>query len=144
MTEVIEDVYDQFTVKAVAGRVAAGQKQMTKAKLLDLAGGRVWTGRQAKENGLVDELGTLDDAIAFAKKEAGLDPSKDIELQMLPKGSSFIDKLMDGDLDLPFGSVLVDLKNLPGGARAMQLMTPVLNAHRAPVQVLMPFHVEFK
>ncbi|VTR94753.1 signal peptidase : Periplasmic serine protease OS=Planctomyces maris DSM 8797 GN=PM8797T_20079 PE=4 SV=1: Peptidase_S49: Peptidase_S49 [Gemmata massiliana] len=144
MTEVIEEVYDQFTDKAVAGRVAAGQKQMTKAKLLELAGGRVWTGRQAKANGLVDELGTLDDAIAFAKKEAGIDPSKDLELLMLPKGSSFFDKLMDGDLDLPFGRALADLKNVPGGAKAMQLMAPVLNAHKAPVQMLIPFHVEFK
>jgi protease-4 len=144
MTEIIEEVYDQFTEKAAAGRVAAGQKQMTKAKLLDLAGGRVWTGRQAKANGLVDELGTLDDAIAFAKKEAGLDPSKDVELLMLPKGASFLDKLMDGDLDLPFGRALADLKAVPGGARAVQLMAPVLNAHKAPVQMLMPFHLEFK
>lgn len=144
MTEIIEEVYDQFTDKAVAGRVAAGQKEMTKTKLLELAGGRVWTGRQAKANGLVDKLGTLDDAIAFAKKEAGFDPTKDLELLMLPKGSSFMDKLMDGDLDLPFGSVVADLKNVPGGAKAMQLMGPVLNARKAPVQMLMPFQVEFK
>jgi protease-4 len=144
MTEIIEEVYDQFTDKAVAGRVSAGQKQMTKAKLLELASGRVWTGRQAKANGLVDELGTLDDAIAFVKKEAGLDPSKDVELLMLPKGSSFIDKLMDGDLDLPFSSVVADLKNVPGGDKAMRLMAPVLNSHKAPVQMLMPFQIEFK
>ena len=35
---------------------------------VELAGGRVWTGRQAKANGLVDELGTLDDAIAYARR----------------------------------------------------------------------------
>ncbi len=144
MTETIEEVYDQFTDKAVAGRVAAGQKEMTKAKLLSLAGGRVWTGRQAKANGLVDELGTLDDAIAFAKKEAGLDPAKDLELLMLPKGSSFLDKLMEGDLDLPFSKAVAELKALPGGAKALQLMAPVLNARKSPIQALMPFHVEFK
>lgn len=144
MTETIEEVYDQFTDKAVAGRVAAGQKQMTKAKLLELAGGRVWTGRQAKANGLVDELGTLDDAVAFAKKEAGLDPAKDLELLMLPKGSSFFEKLLDGDLGLPFGKVLADVKALPGGEKALRLMAPVLNAHKAPIQALLPFHVEFK
>ncbi len=144
MTETIEEVYDQFTDKAVAGRVAAGQKDMTKVKLLALAGGRVWTGRQAKANGLVDELGTLDDAIAFAKKEAGLDPTKDMELLMLPKGSSFLDKIMDGDLGLPFGKALSELKAIPGSDKALRLMAPVLNAHKAPVQMLMPFHVEFK
>lgn len=144
MGETIEEVYDQFTDKAVAGRVAAGQKEMTKAKLLELAGGRVWTGRQAKANGLVDELGTLDDAIAFAKKEAGLDPKKDMELLMLPKASSFLDKLMEGDLDLPFGKALGELKAIPGGEKALRMTAPLLNGHKAPIQALLPYHVEFK
>ena len=63
MTGLMKDVYDQFLDKALAGRKEAGQK-LTRADLEKLAGGRVWTGRQAKANGLVDELGTLDDAIA--------------------------------------------------------------------------------
>ena len=58
---------------------------MTRDELVKLAGGRVWTGRQAKANGLVDELGTLDDAIAGAKKLAGIDPKKEMELLILPK-----------------------------------------------------------
>lgn len=144
MIETIEEIYDQFTDKAVAGRVAAGRKEMTKAKLLELAGGRVWTGRQAKANGLVDELGTLDDAIAFAKKEAGLDPKKDMELLMLPKASSFLDKLMDGDLGLPFGKALGELKTLPGGEKALRMAAPLLNGHKAPIQALLPYHIEFK
>ena len=57
----MQDIYDQFLDKALEGRKKAGV-EMTKEKLLKLAGGRVWTGRQAKANGLVDELGTLDDA----------------------------------------------------------------------------------
>jgi len=144
MTATIEEIYDQFTDKAVAGRVAAGQKEMTKAKLLALAGGRVWTGRQAKANGLVDELGTLDDAVAYATKQAGLDPAQELELLMLPKGSSLFERLADGDLGLPFGKALADLRSLPGGEKALRLMAPVLNARNAPVQMLLPYHVEFK
>ena len=144
MTATIEEIYDQFTDKAVAGRVAAGQKEMTKAKLLTLAGGRVWTGRQAKANGLVDELGTLDDAVAYATKQAGLDPAQELELLMLPKGSSLFERLADGDLGLPFGKALSELRSLPGGEKALRLMAPVLNARNAPVQMLLPYHVEFK
>ena len=70
MTALMKDIYDQFLDKAIEGRKKAGKK-MTATELEALAGGRIWTGRQAKENGLVDELGTLDDAIAAA--EAGRD-----------------------------------------------------------------------
>src|SRR5262245_35414466 len=84
MTEYIQETYGQFIDKALAGRQAAGQK-MTREQLVKLAGGRVWTGRQAKANGLVDELGTLDDAIASAKTFAGIDPKQEMELLLLPK-----------------------------------------------------------
>ena len=53
VTEMMEDIYDQFTTKAAEGR------KMPVEKLRELAGGRVYTGRQALENGLVDQLGTL-------------------------------------------------------------------------------------
>jgi len=62
--------YESFTSKAAAGR------HMSVEKLKSLAGGRVWTGVQAKSLGLVDELGGLDKAIELAatkgklKKEA--------------------------------------------------------------------------
>ena len=143
MTETIEEVYDQFTDKAVAGRVNAGQKDMTKAKLLALAGGRVWTGRQAKANSLVDELGTLDDAIAFAKKEAGLDPTKDMELLMLPKATSFLDQIMEGGL--PFGlSLTAELKAMPGGAKVLKALAPILVAPKDRVRMAMPYVIEWK
>src|SRR5262249_30214239 len=64
--ESMQTVYDQFLDKTLSGRKKAGVS-LTREKLLTLAGGRVWTGRQAKAAGLVDELGTLDDAIAAAK-----------------------------------------------------------------------------
>ncbi|PIV35317.1 MAG: signal peptide peptidase SppA [Lysobacterales bacterium CG02_land_8_20_14_3_00_62_12] len=53
------------------GKVAAARKQTPEA-IDGIARGRVWTGAQAKERGLVDRLGTLDDAIAAAAKRAGL------------------------------------------------------------------------
>ena len=94
MTALIHDAYDQFLDKAIEGRTKAGVK-ITRKELEAIAGGRIWTGRQAKERGLVDDLGNLDDAVASAKKAAGVAEDKDLELLILPKPRSFIDALMD-------------------------------------------------
>lgn len=66
ITESIEKIYDVFLQ-----RVATGRK-MTKEQVNEIAQGRVWTGTMAKENGLVDALGGLDAAIAYAAKKANV------------------------------------------------------------------------
>jgi len=142
LTETVEDVYDQFLSKAVAGRQANGQK-MTREQLEGLAGGRVWTGRQAKANGLVDELGTLDDAVAYAKKEAGVDPKQEMELLMLPKPTSFLDQLMEGGL--PFGlSLSAELKAITGADKALKGLAPILVAPKEKVRMALPYVIEWK
>jgi len=143
MTEYIEETYSQFIDKAVAGRQAAGQK-LTREQLVKLAGGRVWTGRQAKANGLVDELGTLDDAIASAKTFAGVDPKQEMELLILPKAASFLDKLMDGDVDLPFMSLQAELLKLPGADKAIRGLAPFLRTANDPAKAMLPFRIEIK
>ncbi len=139
MTATIEEIYDQFIDKGLEGRKAAGV-DMDRARLLSLAGGRVWTGRQAKAAGLVDELGTIDDAIAYAKTLAKIDPATEMELYQLPKGGSFLDKLADGDFASPFGA----LRSIPGAEKAMKMAAPVLNTANDPVKMLMPFMIEWK
>jgi protease IV len=141
MTETIEEVYATFLNKATEGRVAAGQKAMTREKLESLAGGRVWTGRQAKENGLVDELGTLNDAIAYAKKEAGLPADKTVEMLNLPKGAGFFEKLMEGGL--PFG-LKAELKLIPGAEKALQHLAPFLGNGKSGVRMALPYTIEWK
>ncbi|HMP04743.1 MAG TPA: signal peptide peptidase SppA, partial [Lacipirellulaceae bacterium] len=74
----MKTVYDQFTAKAAKGR------GMSQEQLEELAGGQVFTGRMAKRNGLVDDVGTLRDAIQAAKRLAGLDPDQKYELKLLP------------------------------------------------------------
>ncbi len=143
MTEYIEETYAQFLDKALAGRKAAG-KTMTRDELLKLAGGRVWTGRQAKANGLVDELGTLDDAIAGAKKLAGIDPKEPMELLILPRAESLLDKLMEGDVKLPFGSLTAELRLIPGAEKALKMAAPLLRTQKDPAKVMLPYLVEWK
>jgi protease-4 len=59
-------IYDAFV-----GVVAAGRKR-DRAEIERVAGGRVWNGRDAKDVGLVDELGGLSSAVAFAQRRASL------------------------------------------------------------------------
>jgi protease-4 len=62
----LDRIYDDFTAKVAEGR------EMSREQVDSLARGRVWTGADAKANGLVDELGGLDRAIDMARKRAGL------------------------------------------------------------------------
>ncbi|MBX6769906.1 MAG: signal peptide peptidase SppA, partial [Actinomadura rubrobrunea] len=62
----LDRIYEVFTAKAAEGR------GLSRERVHELARGRVWTGADAKENGLVDELGGLDLALDLARKKAGL------------------------------------------------------------------------
>lgn len=92
MHKLLEDIYGQFTGKAAKGR------KMDIEKLQSLAKGRVYTGDQAKKLGLIDEIGTLDDAVAAAKLAAGLGDKDRVERLMLPKPTSPFEQLL-GPLD---------------------------------------------
>lgn len=83
----VDQGYESFTSKAAAGR------KMTLARLKSMAGGRVWTGVQAKKLGLVDELGGLDRAIEIAADRAKLPPAS-YKVVVFPKAKSFLDEIL--------------------------------------------------
>lgn len=91
--QLIQATYEAFVEKAAAGR------KTTPEKIDAVAQGRVWTGNQAKQIGLVDELGGLDRAIAIAKQRAGIREDSEVELIVYPPRKSFYDIVRD-----PFGS----------------------------------------
>lgn len=68
----IDDVHTQFVEAIAAGRRLEIQKVRT------LADGRIFTGRQARELGLVDELGNLDAAVRYAGKLGGIEGKPDV------------------------------------------------------------------
>lgn len=82
-------VYDDFK-----GHVQKSRGDKLSKPLEEMAGGRVFTGAQAKELGLVDELGGLHDAIEFVAKEAGLEK---YEVRVIPRPKNFVELLM-GDV----------------------------------------------
>jgi len=73
------------------GRCADG-RQMSTDEIDEIAQGRVWTGRDAKELGLVDKIGNIDDAIALAAEMSGLE---DYKIEELPTPKPFIETLME-------------------------------------------------
>jgi len=89
LQEQLQSFYDQFVEKV------ADSRHSTPEKIDALAQGRVWTGRQAKQNGLVDELGGLDRAIAIAKQRAKIAADSDVELMVYPPRKSFYELLSD-------------------------------------------------
>ena len=64
---VLDNMYERFL-----SVIAENRKELTQEKLRLLADGRIYTARQALENGLIDQIGYLDEAITLAKQEAGL------------------------------------------------------------------------
>lgn len=93
--EFIGSTYDDFITKVAKGR------SKEKTYIDSIGQGRVWTGRQGKENGLVDEYGGLDKAIEVAKQLANLPADKGIQRVIMPKPPSFFEELLnsggDGD-----------------------------------------------
>ena len=80
--------YDDFVEKAAQGR------NMTEEQLRNIASGRVWSGAEAKANGLVDVLGGLDDAIRIAARAAKLEDGG-YRVKYLPEEQSFTEELLN-------------------------------------------------
>lgn len=84
--EGVEEVYDIFLERVAQGR------DITLAQADSLAQGRVWSGSDAKRIGLVDELGTLDDAIAMAAELAKV---SDYGIKKYPRYKSGLERFME-------------------------------------------------
>lgn len=82
----VEDGYDVFISRVAEGR------GMSKEAVLEIASGRVWSGVQAKDNGLVDVLGGLDDAIEIAAAKAGVED--DYRVLYYPEQKTMLEKFL--------------------------------------------------
>ena len=87
LREELRVFYDQWIQKIAAAR------KMPAARVDELARGRVWTGAQARQNGLVDELGGLDRAVALAKEKAGIKADTEVELVNFPPRKTLLELL---------------------------------------------------
>ncbi len=145
MEALMQEVYDQFLDKVQQNRAANGKK-FDRKQLIDLAEGRIWTGSQALERGLIDALGSLDDAIADAKVLGGLAKDADVDYLILPKARSFMDTLMEGGSPLSSLSSkeLSVLTRLPEVGAHAQMLDALLQLRSEPVWVMMPHGIRVR
>jgi protease-4 len=117
MQAYMDSIYGVFK-----GHVVAIRGSRLKKPIDELAGGRVYTGRQALELGLVDKIGTLQDAVEYIAGEAKL---SNYEIRVIPEPKNFIEKIMeelsgnkdeDSSKDLGLGA------RLPAAARNVSLI----------------------
>ncbi len=113
----ILDIYDQFVSDVLEGRKHKG---LTREKLLAVADGRVLTGRQARDALLVDEIGSLDDAIREAARRGGIKG----EPSVWKVKRSFWETLAEARMDVR-PNVILDLSRARAGGSALdELLTP--------------------
>jgi protease-4 len=132
INESVSDIYDAFTQRVAEGR------NMTRERVEELARGRVWTGADALENGLIDEIGDLDYAVAKAAELAGIDRD-DVRRVALPEAQD------------PFEAFLEDLTGVEAGLQALgftgveeNLLRELWHVRRMvesgdPIQARLPF-----
>ena len=124
--------YDQFVEKVAQSR------HLTPERVDAMAQGRVWTGRQARELGLVDQLGGLDAALAIAKQRANIPADEDVELVVYPPRRSFYEALAEqfgGGATQAFTTLLGR-----ADARAVAALTaPIRLFRRGEPLAMMPF-----
>ncbi len=85
----LQDIYDDFTTRVSNGR------DIPLERVKEIAKGRVWTGVQAKEIGLVDELGGIMTAIDAAKKLAEIDEDEDVRIKIFPRQKTIEEQIND-------------------------------------------------
>ncbi len=133
--ESIEETYGIFLERVAQGR------NMSIAQVDSLAQGRVWSGVDAKANGLVDELGNLDDAIAAAAEMAGLDS---YGIRKYPKYKSGFEQFMEnmGGVKTKIGESIIQEEI---GTEAYQILKEFKELGKQEgIQAKMPFRLNIK
>jgi protease-4 len=124
--------YDTFVEKAAVAR------RTTPEAIDALAQGRVWTGQQALEHGLVDAVGGLGTAITWAKQRAGISEDDDVEVVVYPPSRTLYEALTQ-QLASPAAGVWASLAAGAEGRAIAALTVPIRMFRRSEPLALMPF-----
>jgi protease-4 len=136
VTQSIESIYNIFL-----HRVAAGRKMST-TQVDAIAQGRVWSGNDALKIGLVDELGGLDKAIAYAAK---LTKTKTYKTVNYPEYEIDFNKFMSGYLGFPIFESRESLLKNEIGEENYRILEQIrrVNTHKG-IQTIMPYELYIK
>jgi protease IV len=87
--EWLDRIYLDFTSKVADGR------KLPKEKVLEIAKGRIWSGQDAKNLGLIDDLGGFDTALNLTKKAIGVGETEDVKLVVFPHRKNFFESILE-------------------------------------------------
>jgi protease IV len=133
--------YEEFIPKVAKGRNRDAQY------IDSIAQGRVWTGEQAKANGLVDEFGGLERAIEIAKQLANIPAEKGVERIILPYPRSFFEELFDTEdgVSSKTRQQRAFVETLPADVQRALRYTAIFDRmQRGETMALMPFDLQIK
>ncbi|HXQ70111.1 MAG TPA: signal peptide peptidase SppA [Pyrinomonadaceae bacterium] len=134
--------YNDFVPKVAKGRKKDPQY------IDSIAQGRVWTGGQAKERGLIDEFGGLDRAIDIAKELAKIPANKGVERVILPYPTTFLQQLLTGggeNSNTKLEQQRMVYASLPEDARrALRYMALMDRMKNGDTMLVMPFDLRVK
>jgi protease IV len=137
--------YDNFVPKVATGR------NKTVEEVDSVGQGRVWTGFQAKERGLIDEFGGLEKAIEIAKQLANLPADKDVRRIAYPKPVPFLEKFFGSGEDTTFSKTEEQkvqeavIKALPEDVRKTLRYASILDKmKRGEAMMMLPYELEIK
>jgi protease-4 len=131
----LESFYQLFLERAALGR------GMEVEAMHEVAQGRVWTGAQALERGLVDDLGGLDVAIEHARELAGVE--EETGILRLPRQRTFIDELVEDMQSASAGEELAALLGGQGALQGLEAMVRVLGPEGG-VAAMPPYSIEVR
>jgi len=134
--ESVEKIYTTFV-----NRVAAGRK-LSFEQVDAIGQGRVWAGSDALKNGLVDEIGGMDDAIKYAAKLAKV---KDYSTHDYPKFEKTFEDLLGGLRGLPFAKTKEDFIKEEVGSENYRVIERIRRATQMRgAQVIMPYEINIR
>jgi len=132
ITESIENIYDVFLTRVADGRA------MTKNQVNEIAQGRIWSGIDAKRLGLVDEIGGLEDAIAYAAK---LGETKNYSIQNFPVFKKTLEEYFTSNSPFPIKSSQTLLKE-EIGEESYQIIQQIRTMNsRKGLLTMMPYQI---
>ncbi len=128
----IGKIYDEFKQRVAHGR------DLKLSTVDEIAEGQVWSSESALENGLVDELGTIESAYQKAAELAGVE---DFTLKIYPKQKSFIEEILKEKFDLDvIANFFIDKKM--SNLKLQQTYDLYENIKKEPVQSIILFDLE--
>ncbi len=133
ITESVENIYDVFLTRVAEGR------GMTKEEVNEIAQGRVWTGVDAKRLGLVDEIGSLEDAIRYASKITG---TNNYKIRSFPIFEKTFEEYLSERSPFPIMKSKEAIIREEIGEENYQLLQQIKNMNsRKGIQALMPYEI---